>query len=325
MKPYPKYRVFLYSAFVACQRVWLRCQSLLSFLFKHSPRLLNLVILRTLTQQYGMRTAFARGAFGTFAGSPQDMATFGEYISTGAFSPKTLRYILKTFAEHQNKGTFIDIGGHIGLMSIPVAESGEIQCTAFEPDKRNFFYFKRNIELHGVEDKVSIVNKALFDRKATLDFEISDWHHGDHRIHNTEEVSDEVFEYSPFREDIRTIVKVEADRLDNLIELNSPARPLVIKIDTQGSEAHIFSGGKRVLAEADLLVTEFCPYMIRRIGGNPEEIIEFLEANFSKGFVSGKHNSNIEIEMVEIGEVADFLRGFVEIAKLDFLDILLEK
>jgi len=250
---------------------------------------------------------------------------FGEYISTGAFSPKTLRYILKTFGENQNKGTFIDIGGHIGLMSIPVAASGDIQCTAFEPDKRNFFYLQRNVELHGVADKICIVNKALFDRKATLDFEVSDWHHGDHRVHSSQEASKEHLEYAPFREDTRTIVKVEADRLDNLIELNSPARPLVIKIDTQGSEAHIFSGGKKVLAEADLLVTEFCPYMIRRVGGDPGEIIQFLEANFSKGSVSGKHNANTDVEMTEIGEVADFLRGFVRIAKLDFLDILVEK
>ena len=80
-----------------------------------------------------------------------------------------------------------------------------------------------------------------------------------------------------------------------------------------------------MLAAADLLVTEFCPYMIRRIGGDPEEIIQFLQDNFSQGFVSGKHNLNAEVEMVDIAEVAEFLRGFVRIAKLDFLDILVKK
>ncbi len=325
MDVYPKSRIFLYSVFVALQRIWFSCQPLISGAFKLTPRLIKLVMFRTLSQQFRLESASTNGVFGKIVGSPLDVGMFGEYLTTGEFSPKTLNYMLRFFQKNGGKGTFIDIGGHIGLMTIPIARSGDINCITFEPEPKNFRFLKTNISECQVADRVQLINLALFDSAKTIDFEVAEWHHGDHRIRNTDEVSSEVMEYSPFREDTRTIVSVNTIRLDDVINLDDCKSPLVVKIDTQGSEAHVFLGGEETLKKADLVVTEFCPYMIRRMGGDIDGLLTFIEKNFTLGFVSGKHNPTAKIELKDIHQVVEFLRDFTSRVKLDFVDIILSK
>ena len=325
MKPYPQYKVTQYSLFVALQRIWIRCQSLTELLFRFSPRLLNLVIFRTLSKQFNVKTITATGTFGELVGSPFDVAMFGEYLSTGTFSPRTLTYMLDFFNRHGSQGTFIDVGGHIGLMSIPIARSGDILCHTYEPDARNFNYLNQNIELSGTKEKVNTYNLAVFDQETTIEFEVAEWHHGDHRIRNSDGKTDTEQTYAPFMEDTRSVVQVDTIMLDKHQSNLDVKSPLVVKIDTQGAESHVFRGGQSVLAKADLLVTEFCPYMIKRMNGDIDEMLSFIENNFSKGYVSAKHNSKDTIELEDIQQVVSFLRDFVAIAKLDFVDIILEK
>jgi len=325
MAYYPNYRISLYTTFVAMQRVWFRCQPAISFVIRVTPRLMQLVVFRALAKLFRMESVTATGNLGKIVGSPMDVGMFGEYLSTGNFSPKTLNHMLEFFAQRESTGTFIDVGGHIGLMSIPVARSGAINCIVFEPEPLNHKFLLENISNAKLENQVDVKNLALFDKAGSLDFEVAEWHHGDHRIRNTEEVSDRSFDYAPFREDTRPIVTVETQKLDDAVSLSTVSTPLVVKIDTQGSEAHVFSGGNKVLKAADLLVTEFCPYMITRMGGDTETVLTFLEQHFNKGFVSGKHNKNVPIEYVEISEVTDYLRNFVRRANLDFVDIIVTK
>ena len=325
MAPYPRTAAFRYSLFVALQRVWYRCEALIAVAFRVLPRLLNLVIFRTLAKRYGVVSVVTDGAFGRIAGSPMDIAMFGEYLTTHTYSPMTLQAILDFFRDNGSKGTFIDIGGHVGLMSIPVSQSGDIRCLTFEPDARNFSFLRENIDRCGVAGKVAPHELALFDRATTVEFEISDWHHGDHRIRNTQGVAAEVLRYAPYREDVRQVVTVRTVRLDDVVDADSLPQPIVVKIDTQGAETHILRGGEATLSRASLLVTEYCPYMIRRMGGDPMVLLDFLHRHFRRGFVHAQHNRGEPVVLEDIERTVAFLDAFTARAKLDFVDVIAVK
>ena len=86
------------------------------------------MLFRALAKAHKVDSVTVDGKFGKILGSPLDVAIFGEYLTTQNFSPQIITFILSVFHGNNNKGTFIDIGAHVGLMSIPVAKSGEIEC-----------------------------------------------------------------------------------------------------------------------------------------------------------------------------------------------------
>src|SRR5882762_4083900 len=56
--------------------------------------------------------------------------------------------------------------------------------------------------------------------------------------------------------------------------------PLVIKIDTQGAEPFVFSGGKETLSKADLIVVEWSPYHMARLGGESQSPLRTINSGF---------------------------------------------
>jgi FkbM family methyltransferase len=78
-------------------------------------------------------------------------------------------YLLQT-ATFREGDTAIDIGAHVGVMSIYLAKKFPfIHVYAIEPDPENYDCLKRNIELNGVTN-VTVINKAISGdgRKRTL-------------------------------------------------------------------------------------------------------------------------------------------------------------
>ena len=84
---------------------------------------------------------------------------------------------------------------------------------------------------------VSVVPVALFDRRATLQFALSKENFGDHRIQTAGD--------GAFREGSWPTIDVQAERLDQVIDVTAVARPLAVKIDTQGAEPAISRAGRR--------------------------------------------------------------------------------
>jgi hypothetical protein len=70
---------------------------------------------------------------------------------------------------------------------------------------------------------------------------------------------------------------VQAVRLD---DYTPQAMPLAVKIDCQGAEPSIINGGMKTLGKADLIVCEFWPWGMRRMGLSPEPILDFVSGNF---------------------------------------------
>ncbi len=68
--------------------------------------------------------------------------------------------------------------------------------------------------------------------------------------------------------------------LDDIVPAHS-ITPLAVKIDTQGAEPFVVMGGPRTLGQASLLVVEWAPYWLARLGGDPGIVTTFLERSFT--------------------------------------------
>jgi hypothetical protein len=60
-----------------------------------------------------------------------------------------------------------------------------------------------------------------------------------------------------------------------------------VKIDTQGAAPFIIAGGRSVLSMAGLLAIEFCPYLMRQMGADPDIVIELMSQFDRVAIMSG--------------------------------------
>lgn len=187
------------------------------------------------------------GAYGRFEGSSRDQVVMGEYRTLGTWAKGLVSLVVdRLFGE--GGGTFIDVGANIGLVSVPVVERTGSIGIAFEPEPRNFGYLTRNVHRHGLTDRIECRATACYSRPARLSLSLSDTNLGDHRLQR------EGVTHSD-----REVIEVSAERLDDVLRGRDLPRPIVLKIDAQGSEVCIFEGAVETLARADYVVTEYWP------------------------------------------------------------------
>jgi FkbM family methyltransferase len=198
---------------------------------------------------------------------------FCRYAEIKEWAPEIVKLFKTLF--NSGRGTYLDIGAHIGLTVVPIAAEG-VTCHAFEPGPRSLAFLRENIVENGVTEQVTAWPVALSDAPGRVRFVLSPvtsgsncfWAAGD----------------GVRGEESWPVIEVEAARLDDLITPNI-AKPLGAKIDCEGSEPQVFAGGAKLLASADLIVTEFFPYMMRRLGGNVAAEIDFLRSHFCEGTI----------------------------------------
>jgi FkbM family methyltransferase len=243
----------------------------------------------------GLRTT---GQFGDILSSPADRTIFAVYASTGTWAQNTNSLFSEFFSENQG-GTYLDIGANIGLTTIPIAQLPGVQCVAFEPAPENFRNLQANVRANCDPGKVRTLQLALFEKEGELDFELSNYNLGDHRLTGGET--------SLVAAEKRRVISVQAGPLDSL-DLVRPGCALGVKIDTQGAEPFIIAGGRKTLSRAQLLVLEWCPYMIARMGGDPLVVLQFLRESFRIGSIWRAEAGTEASQYLPMGEICDRLR-----------------
>jgi len=158
--------------------------------------------------------------------------------------------------------------------------AGGVRCFAFEPEPANFLNLKRNIATNCPADSVKLFQLALADTSGDLEFEVSP-RLGDQRVRAAHS--------APIEPDVR-VIKVGVARLDEV--LPDLEGRIAAKIDTQGAEPLVFAGGSNVLSRASLIVAEFWPWGMERLGREPSEMLAFLRHNFAE--MSVKHYKSAE-------------------------------
>jgi len=194
---------------------------------------------------------------------PRDFGVTLELHATGGYENASRRFCL----EYLQPGmTFVDIGAHVGLFSVPAARrvGATGRVVAFEPDSDNRHMLEENIRRNGVEG-VLVYAEALCDRDGQLPFHRSAFNTGDHQLFHSGRG--------------RTGQDVDVARLDTVMsQLGGPVD--LVKMDVQGAEAKVLAGmGELLEANPTIaLVVELSPWMLREIGDDPLVMLQSLEA-----------------------------------------------
>jgi FkbM family methyltransferase len=183
-----------------------------------------------------------------------------------------------------------------------------VQCLAFEPEPVNFGFLQRNIARNAPNGMVAFHQVALFHERGSMLLSVADANLGDHRL-TREGVSG------------RRSIEIPTVPLDDFVDRISG--PLAIKIDTQGAEPFVVAGGQKVLAKAGLLVMEFCPFLMRQLGGNPDLVVASISGFDEVAVMSGGRAETPNF--ISPAEAQGILRRKLETAEAsdgDYLDVM---
>jgi FkbM family methyltransferase len=253
-------------------------------------------LVARLAPLLGISAVVARGEYGVIQSAPNDTVVFGQYAKHGIWAKHTNQIFIKFFRE-RGGGTYVDIGANIGLTTIPVAQNDKVNCIAFEPDPVNFANLKVNVRNNCPHRNVKMESLALCEKRCTLSFELADRNLGDHRMASRNGAATE-----------RRVIKVPGAPLDE--QIDDLHGPLAVKCDTQGAEPFVIAGGQKVLSQANLVVLEFWPHGMIRMGGDPGTVIDFL-AEFERVTILPKEDKGAAMPS-SAPDSAATLREFVE-------------
>lgn len=137
-------------------------------------------------------------------------------------------YLDKGFGVFKSGDIVIDIGAHIGAFSIECAIRGA-KVLAFEPDPENFKILKKNIEVNGFENIISVYDLAVSNFTGTAELYKDSKNNGSHSLIK-----------GCIDNGISGSLKVETISLDDIL-LNYDSCKL-IKLDCEGAEYGILQG-----------------------------------------------------------------------------------
>jgi FkbM family methyltransferase len=71
------------------------------------------------------------------------------------------------------RGLLVDVGANMGYFSLLWTGLNESnRAVAFEPSPRNIKLFENNINKNGLQDRITLIHKALADRSGSISFDI---------------------------------------------------------------------------------------------------------------------------------------------------------
>jgi FkbM family methyltransferase len=253
--------------------------------------------------------ALVSGDYGDFEGPDWDRVVFTAYREFGTWSPTLVALIAQLLGPAG--GTFIDVGANLGLVAIPVVARSRARCLAFEPEPRNQRWLASNVARHGLEERIELHACALDAREGALELALSEDNSGDHRL---------LADPSAGSRDPSARVRVQVQRLDDVLRGRLLARPCVMKLDTQGAEARVLRGAQESLAQVDALIVEYYPFGLRESGDSAEALQALLAEHFTLGTVLDQTGGRPQLApIVELFAALDWVatdgsdRGFFDL------------
>lgn len=182
-------------------------------------------------------------------------ATLNVYVGLDEFSEMS-------FLLHFLRSTdlFIDVGANVGAWTILASGAAGCHTIAFEPTREAFENLKANLNLNGIGELVECHPAALGGKRGKVKFT--------KKLDTLNHVV-----VSPQMSDVE-LTEVEVTTLD--MELTQ-REPTLIKIDVEGYELSVISGGEETLGKPSLQaiiieINEKC----KRYGVEPEHIFESI-------------------------------------------------
>lgn len=182
-------------------------------------------------------------------------ANFSEYHSMKqCISHAEQRFFVERVAS--TPGDIIDIGANVGVVSIPLAlKFPDRTIHALEPAPTTFATLSKNVALNAVTN-VKLHRVALADVPGVLAFNADPVSRGTARIATADD---------------QYVEEVEATTLDLFVARNGITDVALLKIDVEGFESVVFSGGRETLAKRlpRVIFMEVCASITRSAGFDP--------------------------------------------------------
>jgi FkbM family methyltransferase len=198
---------------------------------------------------------------------PTDQVIAPQLVEFGVWEPGLTALVRKRL---RPGGTFVDVGANVGYYTLLAAKlvgpSGRV--IAFEPVPAVFELMRRGVEANGFRQGIYLEQKALSNKRGTLELYLSDTNRGDNSIVPTPGVSH---------------LNVPALTLDEYLGTGHPVD--FIKMDIEGGEGFALEGMQQTLRSnpgIDLAM-EFSPWSLERAGYSPKHLLDVLADD---GFVA---------------------------------------
>jgi FkbM family methyltransferase len=193
---------------------------------------------------------------------------------------------------------YMEIGCHIGYFSVLasclVGISGH--CTLFEPNPRSMRLLKENLRGNILTHICDIHEIAISDSIGETEFVQFTTNSGGSSLAVPDQKLLSEFAEQP------VVTRCKKTTLDNLLLSDSRSYDFV-KIDAEGSEARIFSGGeiffRKCLHERSVIICEYNPPALRAVGGDPSKLLMSLAADGREVFSYSENGIDRKINSIE--------------------------
>jgi FkbM family methyltransferase len=178
---------------------------------------------------------------GILVASASDRSLMPSLVLTGTFDIG----LTKFFINNLKPGHIVfDVGANLGYFSVLasylIGDTGKI--VSYEANATVFELLEENASLNGLFLKGEIHNKAIYSKKDTLEFNVSEKLMGNSSIFEPDQEYDDMFKIDTFKK-----VKVEAEPLDVYVDKYECID--LIKIDIEGGEYHALLGMEKLLEQ----------------------------------------------------------------------------
>jgi FkbM family methyltransferase len=211
-----------------------------------------------------------------------------EIRGNGGWETKIVNEIILIFVEYAKKHnlslsdlTFVDIGANVGWYTMILAAAG-VNVIAFEPMEQNLHLIRKtlcNPENRYFSDRVLVFTSGLSDETQTCIVFSDKSNVGDGITACVEDPST----FMSARKDYEIRGKIPVDRIDNIVSA-SGRNIVAVKMDTEGSEAHVVLGGPTFFLRPQIpyIFSEFNLNLMAARGGDGERFMrDFLDAGYS--------------------------------------------
>jgi FkbM family methyltransferase len=175
-----------------------------------------------------------------FVNSAQLLASPGLAGATGNVYVGLHEFVDMAFVLHflRPDDLFVDVGANIGSYTILAAAGVGADCIAFEPGPDAWEWLCKNIDLNGVRSRVDVRRQAVSSTSGTLHLSVG--------MGPTNHI---VYPETDISLTATHSCEVQATTLDKALESRDP---IMIKIDVEGFETEVVSGGRRIFQTSDL-------------------------------------------------------------------------
>ncbi len=267
----------------------------------------------------GIETVVAQGENGEIEGYTADLKVMAKYAKNGTWSAEIIGRAQSVF-DASGGGSYVDLGANIGLTTVPVVRQRGVLAWAVEPHPANLRLLELNLARNRVGGRTTVIHAAISDEPGMLPLEVAEENLGDHRIHPDAPEGE-----ARYGEEGRAVIDVPAQRLDDIIDVSLLVDPLVVKMDIQGAEPLAVAGGLDVLERAHLVLTEYWPYGLKRLGADLDRYHGLIAGMFSHGAILREGDLPGSVDLMPIDAVIGRLGEVTAEREIEAADLALTR